>query len=251
MPASRELTVVGYYPSPFLTIDDKRRFLKDPLTEWFPDSGDMLSVARNGFQRVRPGSVELVRDVWTLIDFVIAQPQRSVSRLNIITHGSPGLISLRGSIEPPDQTNPDASQQHRGRLVFARGTDAGISLPAIEMLVRPGSWPNGKTVDELRLRFTSQAALHVYSCNSGAGFLTPSKELLERTATLFQTRVFGWSDIVGYFIDNVDDRQDNWKYEVSVGPSTDPGAIRAKDFHKLDATARRLGKLVDVPRPSP
>jgi hypothetical protein len=204
------------------------------MLTWYPDREDMTRVARAGFKR--RAEVSIVQSVSSLFA-LITRSRTAVDRLNVFSHGAPGLVSLRGTVEPPGQV-------HSGRVVMPTGPDDGFSIARMPTLI------NRPEVDAVRKRFARKASVYLYVCDSGSrAGQSPagqSPELLGHIARLFQARAVGLATVMGYYVDNPYDPLEKWICTVCVGSCEVNDAKRLKDFHTLERVARETGKHVEV-----
>jgi hypothetical protein len=193
-----ELTVVATFPRPKAWgVGDKKEIAVLNAGNWHPTEKDLLAVAHtpNLISSTRqvlrsPPRTEVLRigNVSELLGAITkkggrSRPDGSIRRLNIISHGDPGIIGLTGEV--------DAS----GNVFFkpsnhASPLDSETLDDGVLSLLNEGALCSLR--DQARAKFSKDGEIALILCNGGAG---PIKFTLGQT---FGVRVKAYSDAVHY-----------------------------------------------------
>ncbi|NHZ91103.1 hypothetical protein F2P45_19070 [Massilia sp. CCM 8733] len=199
--ALAELTFVASFTSEFAT--QTAQFERDQAKagQWAPALKDFLAVAV--VDTPQPGKaifeVSGFMEMLGAILFVnpskpktsAFRPAQSVKRVNIITHGNPGLIALSGSVDKTGAvklaTHPSAGPDLQGP----------IDVAAVQMANNPGLYlDNGEAlVQSLRDRFAPDAEIFLIACNSASGTALP---LMQDLKGLFKVTIRAYSKEIAY-----------------------------------------------------
>ena len=107
-----ELNLIGFFPNPHVTLEDKLAAIKS--RSWQPDSDDLDAVVRAG-----KGVPIEIHGMNSLVGAIIKRARGSIKQLNLLTHASPEHIGLRGLV--------------RGRTIeFPKEADATLTFKSIE-----------------------------------------------------------------------------------------------------------------------
>jgi hypothetical protein len=128
---------------------------------------------------------------------ILSQGPSSITRMNVFTHGRPGLIAFRGTITQGTLaanvtmlTNggPGGAQQmislDRHVLTLMEDPTRTFTLPG-----RAQSF----TISDIRSRFTPNAFIYFYVCNSGS-----DRSLLQQFANVFRIWALGFRSRIAY-----------------------------------------------------
>jgi hypothetical protein len=151
---------------------------------WAPGTKDFVAVAKNAV---------VCKSFADVLATIITQPEGSIGRLNIFTHGESWRISFNGHM----MTSPVAVD------VFFDDSNTGASLgildqDALNSLNQGGRWfqvgksPKRFTLADVRKRFVSTNPLVViYACKSGTdpGFIQNLSDTLDVMVDGFSRRI--------------------------------------------------------------
>jgi len=119
------------------------------------------------------------------------RPAQSVKRVNIITHGNPGLIAMSGTVDKNGgvmlTTHPSSGPDLLGP----------IDVAAVQLASDPNlQLDNGKPLAQsLRDRFAPDAEIFLIACHSAMGLSLP---LMQDMKALFKTKIQAFSKEIAY-----------------------------------------------------
>jgi hypothetical protein len=114
------------------------------------------------------------------------QANRNISRIDLITHATPGIIGLKGKVDRIGDVNLEGDGasplENRGisftGLTWLNTTDAGKALR-----------------NELRKNFALTARIFIFACNGG---LAQGLGMLQDLARTFNVAVSGFTEEIDY-----------------------------------------------------
>jgi hypothetical protein len=199
--ALAEITIVASFPNAFATPDTQLERDRAAAGQWAPAQRDFMAVA--AVDTPEPGKaifeVKSFMEMLSAILFVDPtkpdksnfRPLQSVKRVNIISHGNPGLIAMSGTVD-----------QNGGVLLRTRAPGADdLSGPLDVAAVQAASNPNlllgnGKPLAQsLRDRFAPGAEIYLLACKTGMG---GAVLLMQDMKGLFKATIQAFSKEIAY-----------------------------------------------------
>jgi hypothetical protein len=218
-----ELNIVGDFTSPWKSFEEKYADRK----RYQPDTQDFLEIIKKG----KGGSGVVSGDVFNLLGAIASRERKSISRLNIFTHGDPSFIGLKGKIV----VKPDGISSSVG---LSDRRNESIRLETLETLkVTPLSLNKKKvTLDQIRDRFTSNGVIVLYACRSAVDL-----HLLQEMADTFGVSVIAFRDVVQYCLSRPSDKAP-MQLKIGLGASDPDKCAEATvfDFHQLTDRGSRI-----------
>ncbi len=196
-----ELTIVASFPDPYGGQDTQEERDKSTQSKWAPSTRDFLAVA--AVDTPDPGraifEVHQFMEMISAILFVkpaepaksAFRPKQSIRRINIITHGNPGLIAMSGTVDKTGVV------MLRTRAPGGDDLSGPIDVAAVQAAMNPlALLPNNASLlQSLRDRMTADAEIFLYACHSGMGGSLP---LIQDINRLFMVRVRAFRDEIAY-----------------------------------------------------
>lgn len=197
----QEITIVAKFPDPYGGQDTQEERDKSTQSKWAPSTRDFLAVAKVD----TPDPAKAIFEVGTFLEMVSAvlfvrpaqpdkspfRPRQSIKRLNIITHGNPGLIAMGGTVDKGGTV-----------MLHTRGPDADelsgpIDITAVQAATNPLLLlANGSGLTQsLRDRFAPDAEVFLYACHSGMGGSLP---LIQDLNGLLKVKIKGFKKEIAY-----------------------------------------------------
>ncbi len=194
-----ELTITGNFPDPYDDPATQEERDQSQIKKWAPANRDFLAVAQA--DTPKPDKAIFQVSNWLEMLSVILyanpadptrsafRPKQSLKRINLITHGNPGLIALIGSVDKEGEV-----------LLVADGTDeltGPLDSDAAQAATNPAAMlPNGKPLPlSLRDRLHPKCEIYLLACNSG---LAGSVDLLRDLKLLFKVKINAFADEIAY-----------------------------------------------------
>lgn len=198
--ALEEITIVAQFPDPYATGDTQVERDQAKATHWAPAHRDFMAVATSG----TTGSSKAIYEVSTFLSMVSSilfvdpskpnssafRPVQSLKRINVLSHGNPGLIAMSGTVD----TN--------GKVMLATGggttgLDGPLDIAAAQAAADPTmQLANGKPLAQsLRDRLAPDAEIFLYACHTGQG---PAILLMQELKALFKVKIRGFSQSIAY-----------------------------------------------------
>jgi hypothetical protein len=199
--AIQEITIVAKFPDPYGGQDTQEERDKSTQSKWAPSTRDFLAVAKAD----TPDPSKAIFEVSTFMEMVSAvlftrpsqpdkspfRPRQSIKRLNVITHGNPGLIAMSGTVDKSGTV-----------MLHTRGPGADdLSGPIDVTAVQAAANPllllaNGSGLTQsLRDRFAPDAEVFIYACHSGMGGSLP---LIQDLCGLLKVKIKGYKKEIAY-----------------------------------------------------
>jgi len=245
-----ELTLIGRFPNPYGT-DRKAKASAIEKGAWSPDTDDFASVAHEAGVAVpieMTDTLSLVASILQRKPGVLREPG-SLSTINLITHGSSGIVGLSGRIELPRGGGVGV----RSSVYFSDQESGSITEDSLDRLEgSTGFSVNGmqKTFEwkDVRARYAPGVTMVVYACNSAAtkgG--APRRDFLERIAYVMGLAVVGFIDAMAFCV-TTGGRQ--LRYTVGIGTCT--GGTGVRSFRDLLTQGRAASpkRVVEIPKPA-
>lgn len=199
--ALTELTIITHFPEAFGAGDAQAERDKAKLGKWAPATRDFMAVA----QVDTPNPSKAIFEVSSFLQLISAilfvdplkpdssafRPLQSIRRVNLLTHGNPGLIAMSGSID----TDGNVMLSVKGS--GAQDLSGPIDVASVQIAVGPNLLlPNGKPLAQsLRDRFAADAELYLIACHSAMGLSLP---LLKDMKGLFKIKIQAFTKEIAY-----------------------------------------------------
>jgi hypothetical protein len=199
--ALAEITIVARFPDPYATPDTQEERDKATTGRWAPSLRDFLAVA--AVDTPKPG--EAIFEAATFLEMLSAilftnpadpnkssfRPRQSVKRVNIISHGNPGLIAMSGTVDK------EGVVMLHTRGAGANDLSGAIDIAAVQTALDPTLLlGNGKPLAQsLRDRMSPDAEIYLLACHTGMGGSLP---LIQDMQRLFKTRIRAFSKEIAY-----------------------------------------------------
>lgn len=196
-----ELTIIAKFPDAYGDPSSQQERDQAVAGKWAPAKRDFMAVATVD----TPEPAKAIFEVPTFLDALSVilfvnplkpdtsafRPVQSVKRVNIISHGNPGLIAMSGTVD----TNGGVMLGLR-----AAGADmlsGPIDVDAVQAAANPNlQLANGKPLAlSLRDRLTADAEIFLLACKTGMG---GSLLLMEELKKLFKVKIRAYSQEIGY-----------------------------------------------------
>lgn len=196
-----EVTIVANFADPYATPDTKAERDKAFAAQWAPSRRDFLAVA--AVDTPEPGRAIFEVSSWLemLSAIMFVDPSKpdtsafrtaqSVKRVNVITHGNPGLIAMSGSVD----TNGKVLLRTRapGADLLSGPIDEDSLMAAADPSVQLG---NGKPLAQsLRDRFSPEGEICLLACHHG---MAGSVLLMAGFKKLFKIKIKAFSEEIAY-----------------------------------------------------
>lgn len=163
-----EIFIVASFPDPWTSEADEVQAMR--ASSWEPSDSAFAAVTS-----VHSTNFAKISTLGEFLGAVIntfsgtPRPKGSVGRINLLTHGNPGLIGFNGTVV----VHRDASGGPTGvDVFFAPLTPVGLSYPqfdkdALDWLDDPAHGRSAR--EDFRDALAADAQLFVYACHGGAG----------------------------------------------------------------------------------
>ena len=198
--ALAEITIIGRFPNAYATADTQQERDQAKIAKWAPTQRDFKAVANVDTPQPAKAIIE-VTDFLEMIGAILfvdpskpdkskMRPKQSIKRINIISHGNPGLIAMAGSVD-----------QQGTVLLQIRGPDDGalrgpIDLTSLEAAADPTVMIGGKAIAlSLRDRMAPDAEIYLLACHTGMG---GSIELIKAMKELFHSTIHAFTEEIAY-----------------------------------------------------
>lgn len=199
--ALAEITIVADFPDAFATPDTQEERDKAKAGTWAPTRRDFLAVARVDTPQPARAIFE-VNDFMAMLGTILYQdpakpdtsplrPAQSIRRVNIISHGNPGIIAMSGTVD-----------KNGGVMLNVRGPNDGdltgpLDSAAVQAAADPNILlPNGKPLAlSLRDRFAPEAEIYLLACHTGMG---GAMLLMQDMQALFKVKIRAFSEAIAY-----------------------------------------------------
>jgi hypothetical protein len=208
------LNVIGDYAwSPRQTLPQEIALVR--RGGWSPTSTDFATVA---------GRSTTCGTFGALLGHIAVQEKRTISGINIFTHGDRGVIAFGGVVKAREGS-ADVMLNVNGN----QGAWTALDVAALDSLdertvIVPGK-PKAFSLDDLRDRFTGpNAVIFLYACHSAV-----DPELLQRIADTFGVQVRGFRSVIAYCPTFKDNPPSLDRSRIGIGSCA--GAV--SDFTKL------------------
>jgi peptidoglycan hydrolase-like protein with peptidoglycan-binding domain len=216
---TKEMNLTGQFEwSPSVTDDELIEMAN--ANHWDPATDD--------FGAVPGGTVFVTPTFGEMLGAIFKQPEGSIRRLNLFTHGNPDLIGFSGRLQKRSNNRPDVFLNENG----PNDNLTAMDVEGMNNLNKPGVFftlPGVKqviTVEQIRRRFAEGAMIVLYACHSGL-----LKSFIKSIATFFGVKVVGFTATVLYFPPNQDFPHHFIRRGMKVGLQGD--AVAAQDFRTL------------------
>ncbi|OAN59909.1 hypothetical protein [Sphingomonas sp. TDK1] len=196
-----ELTIVAQFPEIFTFADAQEERDKAKAGQWAPTTKDFLAVA----QVDTPNPSKAIFEVDSFLGLLSAilfddpakpdssafRPLQSIKRVNILTHGNPGLIAMSGTVD-----------KSGGVLLSTAGSGSQnlsgpIDVASVQVAADPNLLlSNGKPLAQsLRDRFAADAEVYLIACHSAMGLSLP---LMQDMHGLFKVKICAFTKEIAY-----------------------------------------------------
>lgn len=213
---TREITVVSDFPNPWPNIRQEKQAIENEV--WFPSTDDYIAVVKNSSGGKGAKVTEIVDSVEAFIYLILQQPEGSIRRINLLTHGAPSSIAFSGTID------------QEGAVYF----DNVMDVDTVRSLMTHGIMFRGKRLewDAVDARFGDDAEIVFYACNSAV-----EESYLQDIANAFAIRVRGFSKELHY--------RHSWNQGSATFNRSDIRLEKKKDFHDLQPDVTKKFGLKD------
>lgn len=190
-----QLGFVGQFPANY--GDNAQRLSLQKQGNFSPDTVDFTAALIQG-KHVGKKFMATTPSIESMLSAIKSNPNASISRIDLLTHASPGYVGLRGKVEVAKTTggythrvlfDPDTSGK------FLASSD--LSRPALEEAAKDDQAKEAFAV--ARQKFAKDAQFHVYACNAG---LAPSAAtpLAQLVADAFGVQTFMFLAEMGFHL---------------------------------------------------
>ena len=199
--ALSELTIVASFPDAYATPDSQQERDQAVAAKWAPADRDFTAVATVD----TPEPAKAIFKVSSFLEAISAilfvnphkpdtsvfRPVQSIKRVNIISHGNPGLIAMSGTVDTVGNVMLTLRAQGADML------SGPIDVAAVQAAADPNlQLSNGKPLAlSLRDRLTPDAEIHLLACHSG---MAGSVLLMEELKKLFKVKIRAFSQEIAY-----------------------------------------------------
>jgi hypothetical protein len=199
--ALSEITIVAKFPNAYATPDTQEERDQAKAGKWAPARRDFMAVA--AVDTPEPGkAIFEVDDVMAMFGAILFvdpkapdksafRPAQSLKRVNIISHGNPGIIAMSGTVD-----------KQGGVMLSVRGpNDGDLTGPLDIASVQAASNPNillanGKPLAlSLRDRFAPDAEIYLLACHTGMGMAVL---LMKDMKDLFKVKIQAFSEEIAF-----------------------------------------------------
>ncbi len=169
------LTFLGDFPNPWKNNPalERQRLQQG---RWAPSTDDLTAVANA--DQAAAGTIHTTPCFEDLLKVIEGSQDKSIARVNIISHGSPNGLGLLGTINASN-----------GQVTF-RNKPSCTGYVDVEAIK-----DNKSRILKLRVKFAPKARMFLYLCNSGANLT-----LLQRLADAFDLRIRGFLHQIYYCV---------------------------------------------------
>lgn len=199
--ALTELTIIASFPDAYATPNTQQERDQAVAAKWAPARRDFKAVAEVN----TPEPTKAIFEVSSFLEAISAilfvdpskpntsafRPVQSIKRVNIISHGNPGLIAMSGTVDTVGNVM---------LTVRAQGADmlsGPIDVDAVQAAADPNlQLANGKALTlSLRDRLAPDAEIYLLACHSG---MAGSVLLMQELKTLFKVKIRAFSQEIAY-----------------------------------------------------
>jgi hypothetical protein len=185
--AKGDLVVVAEYDRPSGATEAAEIALAQ-ASAWSPSTTDFMVVAQTGPRG--KASVPVCSSIGTFLGAIIAEPEKSLSRVVIISHSTNGLLGFGGSIDAQGAVSITSSGG------MAQPLDGGVDLAAINGLNQNAV----SVLEDVRKRWVDGGGeILFFSCGTGAGV---NLALMQELAKALGAKAKGFSSPIGYCMDH-------------------------------------------------
>ena len=200
-PPATELTLIPTYRSPYVVGSKRERNAavntatngpgKD---KWEPCTDDFRAVvATPKLSGCAVTNIKKVHDVDGIMNAILAFPEHSIRRLNLISHGGPDMIGLEGTIETDGTVTLNAGD-YDDEEAGPYGARSYLNTGVLADLNRDPT--NRIRRDRVRKRFLSRdSEFHLLCCHQAIG---TGVMLLNELSWTFDIRVCATSEAIWY-----------------------------------------------------
>jgi len=192
------INIIGVFEwEPRLTVRDEIALIQAGSAQrsdlWMPGTRDFDAVASVD----RKDKVFECPTFGHFVATILLQGPKSITRMNVFTHGNPGLIAFGGKITQGSLA-ADVTMNVNGGPIRAAGM-ISLDKHVLTLMEEPGRTftvpgnPKSFTVADIRSRFTSNAFIYFYVCKSGS-----DRALLQHFANVFRIWALGFKSRVAY-----------------------------------------------------
>jgi len=162
-----QITTVGNFSRPWTNDVDEIEAIRSG--EWFPSTDDFIAFAAKSRATKGKRIVPIVGSTEAFIHLILNQKPKSISRINLITHGGVASIGFHGDVIPNNVTFDDE-----------------LDLGVLTGFLRDGLVHKGRTLQwtDVENRFADNAVFVIYGCNVGM-----SESFIQDVADFFDIRV--------------------------------------------------------------
>ena len=199
--ALSELTIIANFPDAYSSPSTQQERDQAVAAQWAPADRDFTAVAIVD----TPEPAKAIFRVSSFLEAIAAivfvnpskpdtsdfRPVQSIKRVNIISHGNPGLIAMSGTVDTSG-----------GVLLGLRAAGADmlsgpIDVDAVQAAANPNlQLANGKALAlSLRDRLTADAEIFLLACKTGMG---GSLLLMEELKKLFKVKIRAYSQEIAF-----------------------------------------------------
>lgn len=249
-----DLDLVGDFENPFSTNVEKVRAIR--ARRWSPDAGDFtlfVTLTRKA-NRQPIRTVQTVGSAGALLALLYAEQKdgrfavrkdRSIRRINLVTHGAESSVGLRGSVKGGVTTWSDDVDPSYG------GIDPSSVRALHHITLTVGGKAQKIPIAAIKKKLAKNAQFFLYACKSGQA---PTRErstrrpLLKALATLLGVQVYGFLHDIEYEASNpssndVPPEKLRWRLCLASGP-TSKECTKTANLRELDKLADKLKQLL-------
>ena len=196
-----EITIVANFPDPYAMPNTQAERDQAKIGKWAPSRRDFMAVAAIDTPQPARAIFEVSSWLEMLSAILFLEPLRpdssafraaqSVKRVNIISHGNPGLIAMRGTVDTQGNVLLNTRAQGADLLSGPIDVDAvqAASNPSLQLA-------NGKPLAlSLRDRFSPDGEIQLLACHTG---MAGSILLMAELKKLFKVKIRAFSDVIAY-----------------------------------------------------
>lgn len=186
-----QLGFAGLFPADY--ADDAQRRRLQTARIFYPDTQDFINTLKQGKHTKK---IERTPTLGKMLDQIMSQPDGSISRIDLITHASPGQVGLKGRVVIKELSIGG----YTSHVFFDADGRGDLDISNLQTNILEEIAKDEGTQEMLqkaRRKFAKNAELHVYACNSGisSGRATP---LVQVVANLFGVQSFMFTAEMGY-----------------------------------------------------
>lgn len=166
-----QITVVGDYSEPWKNDAEEIDAIRAG-DQWFPSTEDFIAFAKKS-RAAAKGRVPIVGSTEAFIHLILDRAPKSITRINVIVHGSEGTIGFKGEVIS-------------GNVLFYDELDLNVLRDFLRNGIVYEKNKKTRTVQwsEVENRFANDAVLVIYGCTVGM-----SATFIQDVADMFDIRV--------------------------------------------------------------